>query len=167
MGHPKLRAISKEIELSEIHSKTIQDEIDGLIDTMRLANGAGIAAPQVGIMNRIFIMGMNNNPRYPDQESFPLLVSINPKIKELTNETVEGWEGCLSIPDIRGKVNRFTKIELTAYDRNGELFKQKLEGFAAVVAQHELDHLNGVLFIDRMTDLSQLSFHKEYLTYHK
>jgi len=162
MGHPNLRNSSQPIPLDQIQLSETQKFIDNLIATMRAEDGAGIAAPQVDILKRIFVMEVDNNPRYPDKKSFPLTIAINPEIIPLGKEKVESWEGCLSIPNIRGKLMRWATVQLSAYDRNGQHYQKKLTGFAAVVAQHELDHLNGILFIDRMDDLTTLSFREEY-----
>jgi len=136
-----------------------------MIDTQRAANGAGIAGPQVGCMKRVFIIENQANPRYPLKEEFSLLVAINPKVTPLSDTQVDSWEGCLSIPDIRGRLRRYDHIMLEAYDRDGKLYRHELKGFAAVVAQHELDHLDGILFIDRMDSMKTLAFRDEYETY--
>jgi len=167
MGHPTLRKVSDPVASSSIALPKCQQTIDDLIDTMRSENGAGIAAPQVGLLQRIFIMEMIDNPRYPDKESFPLHVAINPNITPLTEDKVLGWEGCLSIPDIRGRLPRHSHVLLSALDRHGQSYETELEGFAAVVAQHELDHLNGILFIDQMTSMQSLSFYTEYIKYNE
>lgn len=165
MGNPKLREICEEIPLKEINTETFQEFIDSLIETQRAANGAGIAAPQVGRLQRVFTMEMTKNPRYPNKETFPLIIAINPEIEIISSELIDSWEGCLSIPGIRGQLPRYPKIKLRAFDRSAIAFEIQLEGFAAIVAQHELDHLNGVLLIDRMADMKTLTFQKEYETY--
>lgn len=165
MGHPTLREISKSISQEEVENIETQKFIDDLIETMKAQNGAGIAAPQVGVLKRIFIMECKNNPRYPDNNQFPLSVLINPEIIPLTEEKVESWEGCLSIPNVRGMLPRYQKVLLKGLDRNGKKYSKELDGFQAVVAQHELDHLDGILFIDRMEDMKHLSFLAEYMKY--
>lgn len=165
MGHPTLREISLPLSKEEIQTKETQKFIDDLIATMKSENGAGIAAPQVGILKRVFIMECRNNPRYPDKEEFPLSILINPEITFLGEDIIDSWEGCLSIPNIRGLLPRHKKVLLKGLDRNGEVYSKELEGFQAVVAQHELDHLDGVLFIDRMTDMKHLSFLAEYMRF--
>jgi len=157
MGNPDLREVSKEVDLKIISSKPFQMFITYLVETMRVEDGAGIAAPQVAMLQRVFVMEMENNTRYPDKESFPLLVAINPKIRPIGDELQESWEGCLSIPNIRGKLKRHKEVELTAIDITGKEYTKKLTGFASVVAQHELDHLDGILFIDRMESMETLS----------
>lgn len=165
MGNPILRKESQNVEKFQLNTDEYQRFIDDLIHTMRNANGAGIAAPQVGVLDRIFIMEMLDNPRYPNKESFPLLVAINPEITFLDTEKTDSWEGCLSIPNIRGRLKRYKKILLKGLDRSGKPFEKKLEGFAAIVAQHELDHLNGKLLIDRMDSMETLTFQEEYDKY--
>lgn len=162
MGHPNLRRSSQPVSLEQIQTPKYQEFIDRLIATMRAEDGAGIAAPQVDVLERLFVMEVDDNPRYPDKLSFPLLVAINPEIKPIGEEQVDSWEGCLSIPNIRGNLKRWAQVKITGYDRNGNFFEKELSDFAAVVAQHELDHLNGVLFIDRMTDLKTLCFREEF-----
>lgn len=162
MGNPLLRKRSEEVTLEEIQSEEFQKFIDDLIETMRDEHGAGIAAPQVGVLKRLFAIEMEKNPRYPDKESFPLGVAINPTIIAVDSDMQDSWEGCLSIPDIRGKLKRHSKIILNALDRTGKPFAKELSGFASVVTQHELDHLDGVLFIDRMKTMETLSFVEEF-----
>ncbi|WP_010522649.1 peptide deformylase [Aquimarina agarivorans] len=165
LGHPTLRSKSGIISKNEINSFEFQDFIDDLIHTMRSQNGAGIAAPQVACLKRIFIMEMQNNPRYPNKESFLLNVVINPEIEYLDNELVDSWEGCLSIPTLRGRLKRHKNILLKGLDRKGVPFEKKMTGFAAIVAQHEMDHLDGTLFIDKMNSMETLTFQKEYEKY--
>ncbi len=164
MGHPTLRIKSVHVG-DELHSFEFQAFIDDLIHTMRNYNGAGIAAPQVACLKRVFVMEMQNNPRYPNKDSFLLKVVINPEIEFTDNELVDSWEGCLSIPNIRGKLKRHKNIILKGQDRTGDYFEKKLSGFASIVAQHELDHLNGTLLIDRMDSMETLSFQDEYEKY--
>lgn len=161
MGNPLLRKVSLEVNVENISSELIQNLIDDLIETMRNYKGVGIAAPQVGELKRIFIMEVDNNERYLN-ETFPLTVVINPIVDFVEDESQESWEGCLSIPEIRGQLIRAKKVILSGIDRVGTQFKKELIGFPAVIAQHELDHLNGILFIDRMTSFETLSFLDEY-----
>ncbi|NNE78180.1 MAG: peptide deformylase [Pricia sp.] len=167
MGNPLLRNLSNNVSSKRIISEGFQNFIDDLIETMRSADGAGIAAPQVGISDRVFVMEMRNNQRYPDKENFPLRIVVNPEIKPLFTEQLDSWEGCLSIPGIRGRLKRYHKIQLKGLDRNGEKFETELSGFAAIVAQHELEHLNGILFVDRMDSMHPLTFQDEYEKYWK
>ena len=166
MGNPILRKVSEEVGLEKILSIEIRSLIDDLIDTMHHYEGAGIAAPQIGILKRVFVMELRSgNSRYPNHEPFELLAVVDPEIEPIDNEEVDSWEGCLSIPDIRGKLKRKKQVLLKGYDRDGKPLSKKLEGFAAVVAQHELDHLNGKLFIDQMESMESLTFWEEYQKY--
>ena len=165
MGNPVLRKVCKSVKVSKIKTKKFQKFIDNMVETMRDENGAGIAAPQVDVKQRVFVMEVQENPRYPNKESFPLVVAINPELKSIGKKKVDSWEGCLSIPGIRGCLKRHAKVELKAFDRNGKAYTMKLKGFAAVVAQHELDHLNGTLFIDRMKSMETLAFQAEFEEY--
>lgn len=165
MGNPLLRSVCQPVTNDEIASQEFQAFIDSLILTMQEEDGAGIAAPQVGILKRLFVIEMDGNKRYPDEDNFPMTVIINPEIKILSNEITDSWEGCLSIPGIRGKLKRSKQVQLSGVDRHGEPFEKILDGFPAIVAQHELDHLNGILFIDRMKTMETLTFEEEYSKY--
>lgn len=162
MGNPALRRMSRHVFLPELKKKKFQKLINNLIDTMHAENGAGIAAPQIAVRKRVFVMEMGDNPRYPTKESFPLLIAVNPEIEPVGKKKVKSWEGCLSIPGLRGRLKRYKRIRLKALDRHGNPYEKMLSGFAAVVAQHELDHLDGKLFIDRMKSMKRLTFQKEY-----
>jgi len=161
MGNPLLRKIAIAVG-EELTTPDFQQIIDDMIATMRFQHGAGIAAPQVGILKRVFTMEMLENPRYPNKKPFPLYIAINPEIEILDDTLVDSWEGCLSIPTIRGRLKRYKRILLTAIDRQGRPFQVVLDDFAAIVAQHELDHLNGTLLIDRMESMETLTFQEEY-----
>lgn len=165
MGHPILRQIAKELTVEEIQSETIQKLIDDMLETMIEYQGVGIAAPQVHHSVQISIIEVKENVRYPQAPSIPLTILINPKITFLTDEKKIGWEGCLSLPELRGAVPRFTKIHVSALDRNADLIEFEAEGFKAIVIQHETDHLFGKLFIDRMEDLTKLFFQDEWNKY--
>jgi len=164
MGNPLLRENSIKVK-EDILSTNFQKFLNDLIETMRVNNGVGIAAPQVGVLKRVFIMEMKENSRYPNRESFPLHIAINPVVEFLSDAMVDSWEGCLSIPNIRGKLKRYNHIKLSAFDIKGKKFKMELKGFPAIVAQHELDHLNGTLLIDRMENMNTLCFQEEYEKY--
>jgi peptide deformylase len=166
MGHPILREIAKEVPPDEIATSEIQDLIGSMIETMREYDGAGLAAPQVHVSKRIVVMEVSHNPRYPDAPAMPLRVIINPQIRFLTERCVEIVEGCLSVPDLRGVVPRIAEIELEALDQNGEPALESYEGFPAAVVQHECDHLDGVLYVDRVSDTRTLSFTREFERYH-
>ncbi|MDO6515666.1 peptide deformylase [Zobellia uliginosa] len=165
MGNPLLRKVSEAVDIDEIKSDDFQGFVDDLITTMRNKQGVGIAAPQVGVLKRVFTMEAKKNERYPDKKSFPLSVVINPTIETLSDEMIDSWEGCLSIPGIRGRLKRYKTVKLSGYDIKGNRFEKVLDDFSAIVAQHELDHLNGVLLIDRMPSMETLSFQEEYDTY--
>ena len=162
MGHPVLRAKARPLEKSEIRTAPMQKLIDDMLDTMREYHGVGLAAPQVHEDIRIFV-GMLEDEPGPDGEAVAL---INPQITPEGTETKEGWEGCLSIPEIRGMVPRFTDITVKALDRDGKSIELLLKGFPARVAQHETDHLDGVLFFDRMSSMQSLTYLEEYSRYH-
>ena len=159
MGDPQLNMISSEI--IDILSEETQCIIDDMRETMIVAKGAGIAAPQIGVLSRIILYGFEANPRYPDVAPIPERLLINPEIEILDEETVEGWEGCLSVPGLRGKVPRFKKIRVSAQDQSGSKIIIVAEDFHARVIQHEFDHLEGVLYPQRITDLTQFGFIEE------
>lgn len=165
MGNPRLRKVCTPIKISEINTSKFQKFVDDLIETQRAKDGAGIAAPQVDVLKRVFTMELKENPRYPNKATFPLYVAINPEIETISDTLIESWEGCLSIPGIRGQLPRYKQIRLKALDRFGTPYDVVLDGFSAVVAQHELDHLNGILLIDRMESMKTLSFQKEFEKY--
>jgi len=152
-------AIIKTIGESILRDKSINVEnidqevltiIDTLKSTMQQASGVGIAAPQIGINKRIAIVGFSDNSRYPDQEPIPIQVMINPDYEPLSQEVESGEEGCLSVPGKRGMVNRFVKIRYSCLNENGDKVNELAKGFKARIIQHEVDHLNGVLFVDKM-----------------
>lgn len=152
IGHPTLREVATEVPLAEIKSAPVQALIDNLIETKRAANGAGIAANQVDNTWRIFVVEVMNNPRYPYKPEYPLTVLINPEITYLTEDRFENFEGCLSIPNLRGVVHRCPIVKVTGYNRDAEPVEFEVKGISAGTFQHEADHLNGVLFTDRLID---------------
>ena len=160
MGHPVLRQTARSINPSDLKDPMMQRLINDMIDTMHEYHGVGLAAPQIHEDLRLFVALLDSDP---DSEAF---VVVNPEIVALSDNKVEGWEGCLSIPDIRGMVPRYTEITLRALDRKGKVVEIPLKDFAARVAQHETDHLDGVLFFDRMTSLQSLTYMDEYSRYH-
>jgi peptide deformylase len=162
MGHPVLRERARVLDKSEIRNPLVQKLIDDMIDTMHEYHGVGLAAPQIHEGVRLFVALLDDDPG-PKSEA---VVLINPEITPLTEVREEGWEGCLSIPDIRGMVPRFTEITVNAFDRQGKRVERRLRNFPARVAQHETDHLDGVLFFDRMASLQSLTFLEEYSRYH-
>jgi peptide deformylase len=166
MGHPVLRARARAIEPAEIGTPRIQQLIDDMFETMREYQGVGLAAPQVHQSLRLFVAGFAPDDEDDDRPSrVPLMTLINPEILPVGTETVEDWEGCLSIPDIRGRVPRSSQISVRAYDRHGKRLEIRASGFTARVIQHETDHLNGVLFFDRMKSFETLTFLDEFGKY--
>ena len=166
MGHPVLRTRAQAIERSDIKSAAVQRLIDDMIDTMTEYHGVGLAAPQVHESLRLFVVAFDpSQPEPDDDQPLESVAIINPEITPLGDEMVEDWEGCLSIPDIRGRVPRLRDLGLRACDRKGERFEVRLQNFQARVIQHENDHLDGVLFFDRMRSFDSLAFLDEYSRY--
>jgi peptide deformylase len=165
LGHPILRQVAEPVSPEAIRSPEIQRLIQDMLETMADADGAGLAAPQVHVSKRIVIYGVEENPRYPDAESAPLTVLINPRITPVGAEQDEDWEGCLSVPDLRGRVPRFTRVRVEAYGHDGEQLRFEAEGFHARVVQHECDHLDGKVYLDRMRSMESLSFLPEFRRY--
>lgn len=165
MGHPVLRERASEVDGEELASPGFQRLLDDMVETMHEYDGVGLAAPQVHISRRAAVIEVMENPRYPELPSFPLTFFVNPVVTPLTEEEFEMWEGCLSIPDIRGRVARPRKVRVEAWDRQGNPFALEVEGMFASVVQHELDHLDGKLFVDRVRDTTTLTFIKEYERY--
>jgi peptide deformylase len=161
MGHPALRRRARAIDKSDLKNPLLQKFFDDMIDTMYEYHGVGLAAPQVHEGLRVFVAMLDEEP---DDKSEATVV-INPEIVPADDAMEESWEGCLSIPDIRGLVPRHASITLKALDRAGRVVELPLKGFAARVAQHETDHLDGVLFLDRMTTMKSLTFLDEYSRY--
>ncbi|PVZ71892.1 peptide deformylase [Pelagibaculum spongiae] len=159
MGDPLLRRQAREVE--DPTSADIKLLIQDMLDTMRHYDGAGLAAPQIGIDLQLVIFGFEHNPRYPDQPAIPQTILINPMITPTSQEKFEDWEGCLSLPGIRGQVPRFHQIHYYGLDKNGNKVENEVSGFHARVIQHECDHLEGRLFPDRMTSLETLGFEEE------
>jgi len=162
IGNPALREIAKAVEESEITSKEIQGLVDDLIETMRNANGAGLAANQIAVPYRICVIEVNKNPRYPYKPDIPLTVLINPKVTFLTEDRINVYEGCLSVPNIRGRVNRCPEVRIEGFDRAGKSLNFVAKGISAGTFQHELDHLDGLVFTDRMDDASSLTTIDEF-----
>jgi peptide deformylase len=162
LGHPVLRKVAAPVPVKEIRSPETQRLIDDMVETMREYSGAGLAAPQVHTLRRICVIEVLENPRYPDAPGIPLTVLVNPVVTPLTDEMEDGWEGCLSVPDMRGMVPRHTAVRLDAYDREGGRISTVAKEFFARVIQHETDHLDGVVYLDRMRDLSTLTHLAEW-----
>lgn len=167
IGHPILRERSRELTREELASDEIQRFIDELVATMRDANGAGLAAPQVHRPIRICAVEVQNNPRYPYKPNVPLTIVVNPVLTPASDERFENYEGCLSVPNLRGLVERHADVELACWDRHGNEVKTVLRGLTAGIFQHECDHLDGTLFLDRVTNPKSLCTWAEFDRFHK
>ncbi|MBM4263364.1 MAG: peptide deformylase [Deltaproteobacteria bacterium] len=165
LGHPVLRTVTKNLTAKEIQSPAMQKFIDDMVETMKEYDGVGLAADQVHESKQVCVLEVADNPRYPNKSKVPLTVLINPKITPIGEETEEDWEGCLSIPDLRGRVPRHKSIHVQALDRNGKSVDFVAHDFHARVIQHEYDHLNGRVYLDRMNDFSTLTFLQEFGRY--
>lgn len=156
MGDPRLLEVSKPVQAfdtPELHAL-----IEDLFDTMAAQTGAGLAAPQIGVLQRVVVFGVEKNERYPDVEEVPTTILINPVIQPLGRKTEDDWEGCLSVPGMRGLVPRFTRIRYSGFTPTGERFEREASGFHARVVQHECDHLDGILYPRRIRDLRMFGF---------
>ncbi len=156
MGDPRLLAVSEPVQ--RIGTPELAALLTDMQDTMRDLNGAGLAAPQIGVGLRVVIFGFEANPRYPDEDSVPFTVLINPILTPLSTEKEEGWEGCLSVPGMRGLVPRYKDLRYTGFDATGSPIERSVSGFHARVVQHEVDHLDGILYPRRIRDLTQFGF---------
>ena len=165
MGHPVLRKRAREIERAELKQLSIQRLIDDMIDTMHEYHGVGLAAPQIHEGVRIFVAAINPDDEEPLAPEVEPMVFINPVITPVGHDVREDWEGCLSIPDVRGRVPRAHAIKVIAMDRSGGTIEFTSQDFPARVIQHEADHLDGVLFLDRMRSFETLAFMDEYSRY--
>ncbi len=167
IGHPVLASKADPVDVSAIGSSEVQGWVDDLIDTMRDANGAGIAANQIGIPHRLFTVEVGDNPRYPYKPAIPLTIVINPEIKFLSDRLFEANEGCLSVPQMRGVVERHLEIEVSGYDREGAFQCFEVRGYSAATWQHEADHLDGILFPHRVKDPTTFTSWKVFQEYHQ
>jgi peptide deformylase len=158
MGDPRLLQVSAPVK--DFRDSFLRELLDDMRDTMAHLNGAGLAAPQIGVLARVVIFGVKGNPRYPDVEEVPDTVLINPVLEPLSDEMEEGWEGCLSVPGMRGLVPRYRKLRYRGQDENGRTFERVVEDFHARVVQHEVDHLDGILYPRRIRDLTQFGFNE-------
>jgi peptide deformylase len=158
MGDPRLW--QKSLPVTEFASPELTELLQDMRDTMAHLNGAGLAAPQIGVQLRVVIFGVQANPRYPGIEDVPDTVLINPVLTPLSDEIEEGWEGCLSVPGMRGWVPRFQKLKYSGFDEQGQRFERAVEGFHARVVQHEVDHLDGVLYPMRIRDFTRFGFNE-------
>lgn len=156
MGDERLLLRAAEVE--RFGTPELAALLDDMRDTMAQLNGAGLAAPQIGVSLRVVIFGVTSNPRYPDVEEVPDTVLINPELVPLSDEIEEGWEGCLSVPGMRGWVPRWHRLRYAGFDEQGNRFERIAEGFHARVVQHECDHLDGILYPMRIRDLTKFGF---------
>jgi peptide deformylase len=165
LGHPVLRKVTENLSQRELQSPAWQKFIDDMIETMKEYDGVGLAADQVHESKQIAVLEVADNPRYPEKPRVPLTVLVNPTIAPLSEDIEEDWEGCLSIPDLRGMVPRYRSIRVQALDREGKEIDFVANEFHARVIQHEFDHLNGKVYLDRMRDFSTLTFLQEFARY--
>ena len=156
MGDPRLLETAKPV--TAFATPELDALVDDLMDTMQAEDGAGLAAPQIGAGLRVVVFGFESNSRYPDAESVPQTVLINPVIEPLSDECEAGWEGCLSVPGLRGVVSRYAHIRYRGFDERGRAIDREAHGFHARVVQHECDHLDGILYPQRMTDMRLFGF---------
>ena len=167
IGHPLLRQVSKTLSVEELLQPETQTLIDDLIATMHQAGGVGIAAVQVARPIRICVIEVNQNPRYPYMPRLPQRVLVNPEIEILNDQRVFNYDGCLSVPGLRGAVERPLAIRVRALDRHAEPFVASYYGLAAVIVSHECDHLDGVLFLDRVSDPTSVCTWEMFETHHR
>jgi peptide deformylase len=158
MGNPDLLKVSEPVDFENDDLTTL---IEDMKETMKANDGAGLAAPQIGVFKRLVIFGFDTNDRYPEADSVPFTVLINPTITPLSDEKENGWEGCLSVPGLRGVVPRFTYIKYEGYDAEGNKIEREVEDFHARVVQHECDHLDGILYPMKIEDYRYFGFHEE------
>jgi len=167
MGHPVLRLKAKPLKKSELASDDIRRLAADMLETMREYDGVGLAAPQVHASVRLVVVGSETNPRYPGAPMIPVRILVNPVVTPLTDELIKWWEGCLSVPGLRGLVVRPRKVRVRALDISGAPMSFTAEGFEAVIVQHETDHLDGFLYPDRMKNIRKLVFEREYGRFHE
>ena len=159
IGHPILRRKAEPV--ANFGNNQLDELITDMKDTMKVENGVGIAAPQIGVSLRVVIFGFDQNSRYPTENPIPFTVLVNPQITFLTNEVEDAWEGCLSVPKMRGLVPRHVEIKYSGYDHKGVFLEREVRGFHARVVQHECDHLDGILYPMRINDLSYFGYSDE------
>jgi peptide deformylase len=165
IGHPVLRQKARPLTRDELASSATQHFIDDLVETMVDANGAGIAANQVYEPIQVCTIWVKDNPRYPYKPNVPLTILVNPEIQFLTEDVFVNYEGCLSVPNLRGEVKRVTHIRVKAWDREGNAIDREVKGLTAGTFQHEVDHLNGTLFVDRVFDTTSLCTWQDFERY--
>lgn len=159
IGDPRLREVSATVD--EFDTPELHDLVHDMFDTMAAADGAGLAAPQIGVLKRVMIFGVDATPRYPDAEAVPSTVLVNPEYEVLDDSVGGLWEGCLSVPGMRGYVERPAHIQYRGFDQYGNPVKRDATGFHAIVFQHEYDHLEGILYPDRLADPALFGFNEE------
>jgi len=159
MGHPLLQQVAQPV--TDFNTPQLDALIEDMLDTMHALDGAGLAAPQIGVSQRVVIFEVASNPRYPDVEEVPRTVLINPEITPLDEAREAGWEGCLSVPGMRGLVPRYTRIRYTGVDPSGQPVEREVTHFHARVVQHEVDHLDGILYPQRIEDMRYFGFESE------
>jgi peptide deformylase len=162
IGDPRLREVA--IPVDAFDTPELHELIGDMFDTMEAADGAGLAATQIGVLKRVMIFGVDSNPRYPDAEQVPTTVLVNPEFSVVSDEVAGVWEGCLSVPGMRGYVERRARIKYRGFDQFGMMIEREADGFHAVVFQHEIDHLNGILYPDRITDREKFGYTAELTT---
>jgi peptide deformylase len=156
MGHPLLRQVA--LPVTTFGTRELRELVRDMDDTMRSLNGAGLAAPQIGVSLRVVIFEVSSNPRYPDVAEVPYTVLVNPELTPLGDDTEDGWEGCLSVPGLRGLVPRHRRLRYRGHDAHGRAIDRTVEGFHARVVQHEVDHLDGILYPMRLRSLHDLGY---------
>jgi peptide deformylase len=167
IGHPVLRQKARQVGREELEGAALQAFIDDLIETMRDANGAGLAATQVYEPVRVCAIEVNNNPRYPYKPNIPLTVLVNPVLTPVGDETFDNYEGCLSVPNLRGLVRRHAEVRVQAWDRHGRDLDFVARGLSAGTFQHEVDHLDGLIFVDRVADTKTLATWADFDRFHR
>ena len=165
LGHPVLRRMADPVPPEALGAVDTQRLIADMLETMAEYDGVGLAAPQVHVSRRLVVYGVAANPRYPDAPAIPLTVLVNPRIAPVGDEQEEDWEGCLSVPDLRGRVPRWTHLQVEALGRDGQALRYTAEGFHARILQHEMDHLDGKVYLDRMRSMESLAFLSEFQRY--
>ncbi len=166
-GDPVLRQVARNLTVEELRSPEIQQLIDDMIETMRAAGGAGLAAQQVSQTVAVAVIEVDNNPRYPYKPPIPLTVIVNPVLEPISSATVEINEGCLSVPGMRGVLPRFLEVEVTYLDRDGSPHTDIRRGLTAGTFQHEVDHLNGIMFMDRVVDPTTFMTWDAFARFHR
>ena len=161
IGDPRLREVAKPVDAFD--TPELHELIEDMFDTMEAADGAGLAATQIGVLKRVMIFGLDSNSRYPDVEMVPTTVLVNPEFSVISDEIAGFWEGCLSVPGMRGYVERRARIKYRGFDQFGMLVDREAEGFHAIVFQHEHDHLEGILYPDHITEREKFGYTEELI----